>query len=408
MADAATLDLSLRQRAARVIPKGMWGHLDAGRLPQGYPQFFERGQGCRLWDVDGREYLDFMCSWGPIVLGHHDPDVEAAVEAQRAKGDCFNGPGTALVDLAELLVEVIPHADWTIMAKNGTDATTACVTIARAGTRRRKVLVAKGAYHGAAPWCTPSLIGVTAEDRAHLAHYVFNDVPSLEAAVAQAGDDLAAILVTGFKCDQGFDHEMPTPEFAAACRRLADAAGAALIVDDVRSGFRIDLGGTWEAVGVRPDLSAYSKAIANGYALAAVTGNDRFRDAAAQVFTTGSFWYTSVAMAAALATIRKLRAIDGVAHMRRMGERLRDGIAAQAARHGVALRQTGPAQMPVLLFDDDADRAKGNLFCVEALKRGVYLHPAHTMFLSAAHTADDIDQALAATDAALAVVAARG
>lgn len=407
MAGTNSRDVDLRRRAARVIPKGMWGHLDAGRLPEGYPQFFERGQGCRLWDVDGQVYLDFMCSWGPIVLGHHDPDVEAAVEAQRAKGDCFNGPGEAVVELAELLVDVIPHADWTIMAKNGTDATTACVTIARAGTKRRKVLVAKGAYHGAAPWCTPSLIGVTAEDRAHLLHYAFNDVASLEAAVEQVGGDLAAILVTGFKCDQGFDHEMPTVEFATACRRLADAAGAALIVDDVRSGFRIDLGGTWETVGVRPDLSAYSKAIANGYALAAVTGSDRFRDAAAQVFATGSFWYTSVAMAAAVATIRKLRAIDGVAHMRRMGERLRAGIAAQAARHGVGLRQTGPAQMPVLLFDDDADRAKGTLFCVEALKRGVYLHPAHTMFLSAAHTAADIDQALAATDAALGVVAAR-
>jgi glutamate-1-semialdehyde 2,1-aminomutase len=279
------------------------------------------------------------------------------------------------------------------------------VTIARAGTRRRKILVAKGAYHGAAPWCTPSLVGVTAEDRAHIAHYLFNDIASIEAAVASAGDDLAAILVTGFKCDQGFDHEMPTPEFAAACRRLADAAGAALIVDDVRSGFRIDLGGTWETVGVRPDLSAYSKAIANGYALAAVAGRDRFREAATKVYTTGSFWCGGVAMAAALATLNKLEATGAIAHMAAMGQRLRDGIDAQAKAHGICVRQTGPAQMPLVLFDGDPDYAIGSLWTLEALRRGVYLHPKHNMFLSAAHQPADIDRALEATDAAFKVVA---
>jgi len=152
-----SLDAALRERAQRVVPGGMWGHLNAARLPQGYPQFFASAEGCRIRDVDGREYVDFMCSWGPILLGHQHPEVQAVANAQAARGDCLNGPGEVMVELAEDLVEMIPHADWAMFQKNGGDATTACVTIARAGTGRRKILVAKGSYHGALPWCSPSV-----------------------------------------------------------------------------------------------------------------------------------------------------------------------------------------------------------------------------------------------------------
>ena len=402
------IDPALRKRATEVIPGGMWGHQNAARLPAGYPQYFARAEGCRTWDADGREYIDFMCGWGPIILGYGDPDVEAAADAQRAMGDCLNGPSERLVELAELLVDTVAHADWAQFSKNGTDATTTCLTIARAGTGRRKILVARGAYHGAVPWCSPSLQGVTAEDRAHLAHFEYNDVESLEQAVEGAKGDLAGILVSAFRHDVGRDHELPTREFAKRARELADAADAALIVDDVRAGFRLDMGGSWELVGVRPDLSAWSKAIANGHALAAVTGNDRFRDGATKIFTTGSFWTSAVPMAAAIATLTKLKRTDAIATMQAMGQRLRDGLDAQARKHGLPLRQTGPVQMPVLLFEGDADRSIGNAFCLEALARGVYLHPTHTLFLSAAHTAADIDEALAATDEAFAAVAAKG
>jgi glutamate-1-semialdehyde 2,1-aminomutase len=399
------VDRALRDRAAKVIPGGMWGHMNAARLPAAFPQFYSRAGGCRLWDVDGNEYIDFMCSYGPMVLGYRDPDVERAAAAQAQAGDVFNGPSERLVELAELMVGTVAHADWAMFAKNGTDATTACVTIARAATGRRKILVAEGSYHGAVPWCTPSLAGVTAEDRAHILHYRYNDLESLEAAVAEAGEDLAAVLVTAFRHDVRRDQEWPAPEFAAGMRALCDRTGAALVLDDVRAGFRIDLRGSWEPLGVRPDLAAFSKAIANGYALAAVTGTDRFRAAAQQVFVTGSFWCSAVAMAAALATIAKLRDTGAIGHMAAMGERLRRGLDEQARRHGLGLRQTGPAQMPQILFEDDPDFAKGNLFTSEALRRGVFLHPWHNMFLSAAHGPADIDRALEATDAAMAEVA---
>jgi len=174
---------------------------------------------------------------------------------------------------------------------------------ARAATGKRKILVASKAYHGSAPWCTPSPAGVTAEDRAHLIHFAYNDVASLEAAADAAGNDLAGVMVSAFKHDIGLDLELPTPAFAQRVRALCTAKGAALMLDEVRAGYRLHAAGSWEPLGVRPDLSAWSKAIANGHALAAVAGTDALRDAATRIFSTGSFWAGGVAMAAALATL---------------------------------------------------------------------------------------------------------
>lgn len=398
-------DTALRRRAAQVIPGGMFGHMHAGNLPSAYPQFFRAGQGCHLIDVDGNRYIDYMCSWGPIIAGYRHPKIDAAYAARVHEGDLMNGPGEAMVELAERLVDRIGHADWVTFQKSGTDATTLCVTIARAATGKRKILAAQGAYHGAVPWCTPYPAGVTAEDRANLVHYRYNDIASVEAALATVGDDLAGIIVSAFRHDFGKDQDMVDPAFAARLRALCDARGAVLILDDVRAGLRLHRGGSWETVGVRPDLSAWSKAVANGYPLAFVAGVDRLSDATRSVYSTGSFWCGSGSMAAAIATLEVLDASDAIGHMARMGDRLRAGLARQAANHGIGLRQTGPSQMPQVLFDDDADFAKGFRFTTETLLRGVYLHPKHNMFLSLAHTEADIDRTLEATEEALRIVA---
>lgn len=393
------IDLALRARAKQVIPGGMYGHQNAAPLPEGYPQFFARADGCHVWDVDGHEYVDLMCSWGPVLLGHHHAGVDAAYQKQAALGVSMNGPAPVLVELAETLVDRIAHADWAMFQKNGTDATTTCVTVARAGTGRRKILVAQGSYHGAVPWCSPSLVGVTTEDRAHVIQYQYNDIASLNAAVQEAGTDLAAILVTAFRHDIGRDQEMPTVEFAQALRTAATAADAALILDDVRAGFRLHAAGSWEALGVRPDLSAFSKAIANGYPLAAVTGNERFREGASRIYVTGSFWCEAPPMAAAIATLQETKASNTIAHLVAMGQRLRDGLATLSRQSGIGIRQTGPVQMPMVLFEDDPENAKGRKFCAATLRAGAYFHPRHNMFLSAAHQAKDIDKALSAAAA---------
>ena len=397
-------DAALRKRASLVIPGGMYGHQAVGGLPPEYPQFMRGGRGARVWDADGNEYIDLMCSYGPVILGHGHPAVERAAREQESLADCQNGPGPVMVELAELLVATVRHADWAIFAKNGTDATTACCTIARAQTSRELIMVARGSYHGAAPWCTPRPGGVTDADRANLRYYTFNDLASARAAAEQADGQLAGILVSPFRHDAGYDQELVDPEFARGLRELCDATGAALILDDVRCGFRLHLGSSWETIGVLPDLSAWSKAMANGYPIAAVLGGERFRDGAERIFVTGSFWFSAVPMAAAVATITALRDQDAVAVMQRAGTALRDGLLAQAASCGFEINYTGPVQMPYLTFAGDTDHAVAGEFASEAISRGAYIHPRHNWFVSAAMTDDDIAVALAATGEAFAAL----
>ena len=395
-------DRQLRERAAAVIPGGMYGHQAAPGA--GYPQFMRGGRGARVWDVDGNEYVDLMCSYGPVVLGHQHPAVEQAAAEQAGLGDCQNGPGPVMVELAELLVQTVRHADWAMFAKNGTDATTMCCTIARAQTGKGKILVARGAYHGAAPWCTPRPAGTTQADRANIGYYTFNDLASVHEAAAEARTDLAGILVSPFRHDAGYDQELVDPAFARGLRALCDSTGAALILDDVRCGFRLHLGSSWEPAGVDPDLSAWSKAIANGRALAAVLGNDAFRGGAKNIFVTGSFWFSAVPMAAAVATIKTLREENAIEKMRRSGEALRDGIQAQARDWDLAVRYTGPPVMPYLTFAGDHGHELAGVFAAQALRGGVYLHPRHNWFVSAAMTGEDLAHVLEATDQAFAAV----
>lgn len=391
-------DLALRARASRVIPGGMYGHQSVAALPEGFPQFMARGLGSRVWDVDGKEYVDLMCSYGPILLGHRHPRVEEAARRQALEADCQNGPSPRIVELAEALTEVIGYADWAMFSKNGTDATTQCVMIARQATGRRKILVARGAYHGAAPWCNPRIAGVTPEDQAHSMTYEYNDLASARAAASQAGDDLAAIVVSPIRHDLGIDLELPDPAFAAGLRELCDRTGAVLVLDEVRCGFRLNRGSSWEYLGIDPDLSAWSKAIANGYPLAAVVGRSSLGDAAAGIYTTGSFWFSAVPMAAALATLDVIRDEDIIARMTKAGTLLRDGLAKQALVHGVEVTLSGPVQMPFLTFAGDRSFARADAFASAAIDGGVWLHPRHNWFLPGALDEEDVDRVLEVTD----------
>lgn len=403
-------DAALRRRAAAVVPGGMYGHLSAGRLPAGYPQFFSRGEGPRVWDVDGNAYLDLMCSWGPMLLGHAHPVVDEAAARATASGDVLNGPTPIMVELSELLVDAVPHADWCMFSKNGGDATTLAVVIARAATGHRKVLVARDAYHGIAGWSSRvDTEGMTPEDHANTVFFSYNDLDSLERAVQEAGpDDVAAVVVTPLRHEVYRDLEDAEPAFARGVRAVCDRLGAALVLDDVRCGLRLDTRGSWEHLGVRPDLSAWSKSLANGHALAALLGADALRGAATRVTATGSFWMAGAPMAAAVETLRILREEDGIATMRASGRRLQDGLARQAAAHGLAVTVSGPPQLPFMTFAGDTDFRVAVAWADACVRRGVFLHPVHNWFLSTAHDEAVIDEALQRTDDAFAAVAAAG
>ena len=397
-------DLKLRERAQSAFPNGVYGHQASQSVSPHHPQFFARAEGCRLWDTDGNEYIDFMCGYGTNLLGYQHPRIEEAARKQQALIDCATGPSPLMLELAERFREKVEHADWTIFAKNGTDATTICIMTARAQTQKNTILVADGAYHGASPWCTPSPAGVAPGERAHQITYTYNDVESLRAAAEEAGDDLAAIIVSPFRHDVFVDQEWPTDDFAHAARAICDETGGALILDDVRCAFRFTQGATWEIIGVLPDLCAMSKSVANGYSLAVVTGNDRFRDGASQIYSTGSFWFASVSFAASLETIAVVEEESSIEAIKTAGDALRSGLDEQARSYGFTLRQTGPCQMPMVLIDGDPTWEKNNFFCSQAAQRGVYLHPWHNMFVSAAHRASDIAEALQRTEGAFAAL----
>lgn len=387
-----------------MIPNGVYGHQSARVLPASCPQFFSKAEGAYLWDVDGRKYLDFMCGYGPNLLGYCDPRVDDAAAAQMKIGDTMTGPSPIMVDLAETLVAMVGHADWAMLCKNGTDATTMAMSTARAQTGNRRILIAAGAYHGSAPWCTPVPNGTVPEDRAHHRQYVYNDVASLEAAVAEAGDDLAAIFASPFKHDAFADQELPDPAYARRCRELCDETGAMLIVDDVRAGFRLARDCSWSLIGVEPDLSCWGKSFANGHPISALLGNDRCKAGAEAIYATGSFWLSAAPMAAALATLKIIRETDYLEHCVTLGDRLRTGFAEAAKANGFSMRQSGPVQMPQILFEDDPDFRIGYAWADEMLKLGVYIHPWHNMFLCAAMTDADIDFAISSANAALANV----
>lgn len=400
------IDKALRERAAKVIPGGMYGHQSAAPLPAGYPQFFSRAEGPWIWDVDGNRYLDFMCAYGPQLFGYGRAGIDAAYAEQMRAGDAMTGPGPALVELAEAFVGMVGHADWAMFCKNGSDATTIALMASRAQTKRNSIVRATGAYHGAQPWANPRAAGISPSDRAGQHFCSYNDITTLEEAVRAAGDDLAAIFVSPFRHDTFQDQFLPTPEFAVRCREIADKTGAMLVVDDVRGGFRVSRDCSWSTVGVAPDMSCWGKTIANGHPISAVLGSDSARAGAAAIFTTGSYWFAAAAMAASLATLKLIRETDYLERLNAMGDSLRSGLDERAKAAGFSIRQTGPSPLPQILFDGDPDFRFGYGWCSQMLQRGVYTHPWHNMFLSVAMTDAEISFALNAAEHSFAALRA--
>lgn len=402
MAGIGAKGRALKERAAQVIPNGMYGHESVRMLPENYPQFFARAEGARLWDVDDNAYVDMMCAYGPNLLGYRHPQIEAAAQAQAALGDTLTGPGEVMVDLAEALVAMIGHADWAMFCKNGGDATNMCMVTARAHTKRRKILLAQRAYHGALPWNTPVPAGILPEDRAHIVYYRYGDLDSLADAMKAHEGDVAAVFATPFRHETFEDQSQPLQAFAQGVRRLCDEAGALLVVDEVRAGFRLARGSSWEAMGVTPDLSAFGKVLGNGHPISAMVGREPFRAAAGSIFVTGSFWFSAVPMAAAVATLKIIRDSDYLEKSIEIGTRLRLGIAERATAQGFDLVQSGPAQMPQMLFADDQDMRLGYFWTSAVLRYGAYLHPYHNMFVTSAMSEADIACVLDATEAGFA------
>lgn len=399
---------ALFERARRVIPGGIYGHQNPAYLVDGaFPRFLSGAKGCRVRDVDGHEYVDFLCAYGPMVLGYQDPAVEAAAQAQRRECDSGNLPAPNLVELAEKLTQITVGADWAAFAKNGSDVCSWALAVARRATGRDIVVMVDGTYHGVHGWCNHVGTGFPESERADIRSFAWNDADALENIFGRESGRVAAVIVTPFRHEARLDSVMPAPGFLESVRALCTQHGAAMIVDDVRAGFRLHFGGSLQHFGVVPDVTLYSKAVANGYPLSVMLGADWLRKAARQVFVTGTFFTQAVPIAAAIATMDEIVRRDAIAHMDRVGRRLCDGLAARAAAAGLEVTLSGPPSIPFLSFVADAgslDRSRA--FAAEAVRRGAFFHPAHNWFVSAAHSDADIDYALEAAEAGMAAVAA--
>ena len=400
---------ALFARAAQVVPRGIYG--TRGPLlvvPGSYPLFVRNGRGARFWDVDGNEYIDYMCGFGSIILGYADAEVDAASREAEASGFSFSQPTEHFVALAERLSQQIDGMAWALFTKNGSDATTYAVQVARAATGRRKVLCARDAYHGSYPWSTPGDAGLLPEDTAHIHHFVWNDLGSVQRLVEQHRGDIAAAVVTPYHHPAFDDSELSANGFLQELCRLARAEGVLIVSDDIRVGFRASLRGAHTVFDYQPDLVCLSKAIANGYPLAVCLGSEEVRRAASSVFTTGTFWMHHGPMAAAHACMDRLAASDGVAQMAARGQQLIDGLQQVATRHGQRLTITGLPAMPKVRFVADRDMFRLQAFCAAATRRGAYFHPHHNWFVTTAHSEEDVQRTVEIADAAMAETVAAG
>ena len=394
---------ALFKRAAQVIPCGIYGHFSpAPCVPvEAYPFFAERAKASRFWDVDGNEFIDYMCAYGPMVLGYGHPDVDAAYLKQQGESDANSAASPRMVELAELLVDMVPIADWAFFAKNGADVTNMAVMVARSATGRHKIIAMKGGYHGTSPWMqSPGHHGVMEEDLQHIIRVPWNDIKALEAALAEHGKDVAGLIASPYHHPIFADNELPAEGYWQQAVDLLHKNGSMVIVDDVRAGFRLHLGGSCERYGFKPDLIAFSKAIANGYALSALVGTDALRLDASKVFHTGSFWFCAGSFAAAMACLKELQRLDGPQLIHDLGKKLTDGIVSVASSHGYTMKVSGEMAMPYLRITNDDNLMLHQAWCGECTRRGAFFTSHHNWFLSAAHTEDDIKQTLDICDEA--------
>ena len=418
-----TSSRQIMARARELFPGGVNSPVRAFRGVGGEPFVVERGEGSRIWDVDGREYIDFVLSWGPLVLGHAPPVVLAALEETMRRGTSFGIPTELEVRLAELIVDRMPHIEMLRFVSSGTEATMSAIRVARAATGREVVLKFDGCYHGhadsflvkagsgVATLGLPNSPGVPDALARLTITAPFNDLDAVERALER--HEVAAVIIEPVVGNAGFIP--PDPQFLPGLRSLTERAGALLVFDEVMTGFRIAYGGARERFGVVPDLTTLGKVIGGGLPVAAYGGRRELMESVAPsgpVYQAGTLSGNPLAMAAGIATLQTLtpQLHDTIA---RRTSTLVQGLVESAARHRVPFTASAAGSMwgfffrtePVRSFTDakTANTDAFRRFFHVALERGVYLAPSafEAAFMSAAHSTDDVALALERLDDAM-------
>jgi glutamate-1-semialdehyde 2,1-aminomutase len=416
-----TRNEDLFTRAQKTIPGGVNSPVRAFRSVGGTPRFFARGEGAYVWDADGKRYIDYVGSWGPLILGHADPDTVRAVQEAATKGLSFGAPTEGEIELAELLVARVPSMEMVRLVSSGTEATMSAIRLARGFTGRDTLIKFEGCYHGHADsllvkagsgmltFGNPSSAGVPADLAQHTLVLDYNDAQQLRDAFAKHGAGIACVIVEPVAGNMNLI--APKPEFLTAMRELCSQYGAVLIFDEVMTGFRVGPGSAQGLYGITPDLSTFGKVVGGGMPLGAFGGRRDIMEKIAPlgpVYQAGTLSGNPLSVAAGLATLKKIAAPGFYEALAARTKSLVDGLTAAAKKRGVTVSAQSVGGMFGVYFAATpptsyaavmaCDKEAFNRFFHAMLEKGVYLAPSafEAGFVSAAHTDADIAATVAA------------
>ena len=413
----------LFERSQKVIPGGVNSPVRAFKSVGGSPVFFKRGQGAKAWDVEDKAYIDYVGSWGPLILGHAHPEVIKAVQTVAENGLTFGAPTEAELEIAELICELVPSIEQVRLVSSGTEAGMSAIRLARGYTGRSKIIKFEGCYHGhddallvkagsgALTFGNPSSAGVPAETVGHTLVLDYNDLSGLERTFKELGDDIAAVIVEPVAGNMNL--VTPNPGFLSALRALCTQHGSVLILDEVMTGFRVGLGCAQGLYDIKPDLTTLGKVIGGGMPMAAFGGRKDIMQCLApigSVYQAGTLSGNPVAVAAGLATLKLVKQAGFYENLGEKTKRLTQGLTAAANKHGVVFSAQTVGGMFGLYFRKaiptsfeevmECDKDAFNRFFHAMLDAGFYFAPSafEAGFVSSAHTNEDIDNTVAAAE----------
>jgi glutamate-1-semialdehyde aminotransferase len=402
-----TRSLQMFEEAQRLAPGGVMGIRRPYNFVVGeYPIFIDHGYAGHIVDVDGNDYIDMLCAYGPIILGYVEPEINEAAKAQMEKGFCFSLVQPLQNELEQRLVDIMPCGEQAILVKTGSDATTAAVRAARAYTGRDKI--ARCGYHGWHDWCVEVHGGIPQAVQDLTLEFQYGDLAELEELFAQHSGEIAGVIITPVGHPLNAPVIAPPPGYLEAVKEITHQNGAVLIFDEIRTGFRVAMGGAQERYGVTPDVTTIGKAMANGYAISAVVGKREYLSVfEKKAFISSTFFPKRLEMAAAMKTLDILEREHVQDVIWERGTRFLERLGSIVDASGVPVTKSGIPPMPFLTFDkaDELYRDRRTEFYTQCIRRGLFVQPFHHWYIAYRHTEEDLTRALDVVEEALAVVA---
>ncbi|MEE4275632.1 MAG: aminotransferase class III-fold pyridoxal phosphate-dependent enzyme [Thermoleophilia bacterium] len=399
--------MSMLEDAYRLTPGGVGGIRRPYNFVVGeYPVFITHGKGGHIFDVDGNEYIDMLCAYGPIILGYVEPEINEAVKARMDQGFCFSLVQPVQNELEERLADVLPCGEQTIIVKTGSDATNAAVRAARAYTGRDKI--ARCGYHGWGDWCVEVRGGIPQAVQDLTKEFVYGDIADLERVFAENPGEIATVIITPVGHPMALPIIPPPEGYLEKVKEVAHDNGAVLIFDEIRTGFRVAMGGAQQRYGVTPDLTTVGKAMANGYPIAAVVGKREVLSMYEKVaFLSSTFFPNSLEMVAAMKCMDILEREDVQNVIWERGTRFLERLGEIVDASGVPVTKSGIPPMPFLTFDkvDDRYKERRTEFYTQCIRRGLFVQPYHHWYIAYRHTEEDLARALEVVEESLAYVA---